>query len=86
VSLWLLVNLPPLSLLAVSAHCCHISARTLPHKCADTIRLVARMPGCATLWMAWNTVGLSTIDTSGLVMPRATSHSRLAPFTWTVLR
>jgi hypothetical protein len=35
--------------------------------------------------MAWKTAGLSTSGTSGLVMPRATLHSRLAPSTWTVL-
>jgi hypothetical protein len=35
--------------------------------------------------MAWKTAGLSTSGTSGLVMPRATSHSRLAPSTWTFL-
>jgi hypothetical protein len=34
------------------------------------------------LWMVWKTAVLSA---SGLVMPRAKSHSRLAPFTWTVL-
>jgi hypothetical protein len=37
------------------------------------------------LWMAWKTAGLSTSGTSGLVIPRATSHSRLALSTWTVL-
>ncbi len=31
--------------------------------------------------MAWNTAGLSSTGTSGLVMPCATSHSRLAPST-----
>ena len=35
--------------------------------------------------MAWNTAGLSSTGTSGLVMPRATSHSRLAPSTCTDL-
>jgi hypothetical protein len=54
-------------------------------KCAVSMRLVARMPGCATLWMAWKTAGLSCSGTSGLVMPRATLHSRLAPSTCTVL-
>ena len=35
--------------------------------------------------MAWNTAGLSSTGTSGLVMPRATSHSWLAPSTCTDL-
>jgi hypothetical protein len=35
--------------------------------------------------MAWNTTGLSSTGTSGLVMPRAISHSRLAPSTCTAL-
>jgi hypothetical protein len=35
--------------------------------------------------MAWKTASLSTSGTSGLVMPRAKSHSRLAPSTSTVL-
>jgi hypothetical protein len=52
------------------------------------MRSVAHMPECATLRMAWKTAGLSDSEasgTNGLVMPRATSHSRLAPSTWTVL-
>jgi hypothetical protein len=54
-------------------------------KCAAIVRHVARIPGWATLWMAWNTAALSASGTSGLVIQRATSHSRLAPSTWTVL-
>jgi hypothetical protein len=46
---------------------------------AATIHLVARMPGWATLWMAWKTAALSATNTSDLVMPCATSQSRLAP-------
>jgi hypothetical protein len=29
---WLLVNLPPLALLAINAHGCHVSAHALPHE------------------------------------------------------
>jgi hypothetical protein len=81
----LLVNLAPLALLARR----HMAATPLPTpfhtKRADSMLFVARMPGCATLWMALKTAGLSSNGTSGLVMPRATSHSRLAPSTCTVL-
>jgi hypothetical protein len=69
-------------------HSRHIAATSLPTpfhtKCAVTICLVARMPGC-TMWMAWKTASLSASGTSGLVVPHATLHSRLAPSTCTVL-
>jgi hypothetical protein len=70
-------------------HARHMAATSLPTpfhtKRAVSMRFVARMPGCATLWMAWKTAGLSSSGTSGIIMPHATSHSRLAPFTCTVL-
>jgi hypothetical protein len=53
---WLLVKTFPLW------HCWqsrHMAATSLPTpfhtKRAAIVLLVARMPGCATLWMAWNT-------------------------------
>jgi hypothetical protein len=60
-------------------------AMTFQTKRAAIIRFVARIPGWAMLWMVWKMATLSASGTSGLVMPGATSHSRLAPSTWTVL-
>jgi hypothetical protein len=79
-----LVDLSTLVMLAVAAHSCHVFAHTLPCR-GNTFRLVAPVPGWATLWMAWKTETLSQTGTSSLVMPCATSQSRLAPSTWTVL-
>jgi hypothetical protein len=80
----LLVNLAPLALLARLAHGCHVHAHALPHKTCRQHALCS-----AYAWMCLVVDGVehswSTNGTSGLLMPRATSHSRLAPSTCTVL-
>jgi hypothetical protein len=46
----------------------------------DTRRLVARIPGCASPWMAANSADLKAAGTSGRATPVDTSHSTSTPW------
>ena len=48
----------------------------------DNRRLVARIPGCASPWMAANTADLKAAGTSGRATPVDTSHRTSAPWIW----
>ncbi len=55
------------------AHPCHTNL-------LDTRRLVARIPGCASPWMAAKTADLKAAGTSGRATPVDTSHRTSAPW------
>jgi hypothetical protein len=84
-SCWLLVDISHLAVLGVAAHGCQFLSTPFQKKYSDTIHLVAYMPGWVRLWMAWKAAALSATGTSSLVMAYATSQSRLASSTGTVL-
>jgi hypothetical protein len=63
----LLVDLPLLALLAVSAHVCHVLALPFPHKMCSHHAFGCTYARVATLLMAWKTAALTTSGTSGLV-------------------
>ncbi len=78
-SCWLLVKLYILALQAVAAHSCHMFAYALPDKKCSHHTLGGMYARVGHTVNGVEDCSSVAPGTRGLVMPRATSHSRLSP-------
>jgi hypothetical protein len=84
-SCWLLEDLSTLVLPAGAAHSCHVFVDALPDKMGSHHMLGGKYARVGHTGEAWKNCRSVRGGTRGLVMAHPTSHSRVAPSTWTVL-